>query len=1021
MTTTTQNLFPHHDVTNHPAWELQQEEYLNEISGWAYVLRHKTRGSRLLIMHNDDEDKAFSVSFKTPPQDSTGVFHILEHSVLCGSKRFPVKEPFVNLLKSSMQTFLNALTFSDKTMYPVSSTNEKDLLNLMEVYFDAVFNPRIYEQPETFMQEGWHLEYAEDKLTRTGVVYNEMKGVFADPDSVLYSALSQELFPDTCYGFESGGDPQYIKNLSYEDFLDHHKRHYQADNAYFSLYGNIKIDTMLTWLDEHLCNQTPACTSATNILAEQSPRTLDYSTVPMNTAPENSCVAYASVIGSHNSDNTLMKDLVATGILMDALMGSNESPLKQRLLASGCAHDFLFFIDDAKLQPFLMIEAKSLEEGAGKRFKALLQNFVQEICHEGIDKSLLEAALARDEFVLRERDFSMPTGIINSMTALSTWLYNDNAALMALKFEPLYKALRDELASDYYEKLLERLICESSHSCLVELIPSKEEIWNEEQELQELKHSLTDNKLSGITAAAERLHRIQEQPDSEEDLASLPSLELADLSKPKACELPSLRTDSTIPCIVHNIQSNGILYLNYYFDYSHINFDDVHTLAILSMLLGKLNTQQYSASEIDTLSQLKLGKLHISLSGFSHSELGIIPRLGIETSALEEHAQWALDLPSIIWSETQFDDSDKILALLKQRKIAFEQYFMLQGNAAGRARLSSYTNKLGVLREHISGIDMYDFLCDLIANYEDKKDELREKLQKLAQSLFSTRCIASICAPEHMRSDLVNKIQKLPFTQYEHAQETSIETCAQDLLDVGAREVKLHTQFNRILKDQLRPNLIIPEPNRRNEAFVIPGDVNYVSFGSSIALLKETLPSDAQKLFNWEELKDHDAYWVLLNRVLSFDYLWNTVRVLGGAYGAGFNSTRSGELRFSSYRDPHLDKSIQAYQNTSLFLREFEPSTKEFEGYIIASVASLDAPLKLAGRAAREDGRLLSNKTQYDSDVLRQNLITAKLKTLKDRACVFEELANHAYICVFGQAQSIQDSKYELSVRELFG
>ena len=523
--------------TRHAGFTVTRVEPLVELSGCAYLMRHDATGARALWLACADTNRAFAISFKTPPTDDTGVFHILEHSVLCGSRRYPVKEPFVNLLKTSMQTFLNAITFPDKTMYPVASTNVTDLENLMGVYLDAVLHPAIYQRPRIFEQEGWHLEAAPDgTLSYNGVVFNEMKGALSDPDDVLYQALSRALFPDTAYGFEAGGNPRAIPTLTYESFLDTHARHYALSNSYVVLYGDLDVDRELAFIDGRFCEAAEARgglggeKGAPNPLVLQTPVHPERVEVPMATAPSNSEVGLSYVLGTA-ADRTRV---LGVDVLLDALCGSNEAPLKRRVLDAGLADDFSAMLVDGVLQPQAMFVLRGLRPGAGEKFRVLVEQACAELAEGGIPREKLAAALSQAEFNLREGDWGgYPDGVALAITAMSGWLYDDDRALDYLRYEDALAELKAGLDDGYFERLLREVVCESAHCAEAEIVPVEEGSSAEEAaELAELRSRMGEKDLEAVRAEVAALRAEQEAPDSPEALATLPQLTVADVEDP---------------------------------------------------------------------------------------------------------------------------------------------------------------------------------------------------------------------------------------------------------------------------------------------------------------------------------------------------------------------------------------------------------------------------------------------------------------------------------------------------------
>lgn len=978
-------------------------EDLPEISGTAYLLRHDASEARLLYLANDDAEKAFSISFKTPPADDTGVFHILEHSVLCGSDKFPVKEPFVNLLKSSMQTFLNAMTFPDKTMYPVASTNEQDLLNLMDVYLDAVLHPAIYHKRAIFQQEGWHYELASPQgegaceeasepagsadasnaqpaLVFNGVVYNEMKGALSDPNSVLYNALSAALFPDTAYRFESGGTPEAIPSLTYEQFLEEHRRHYNLANSYLTLYGNLDISRVLAFLDERYLGNgagnasTAAAPAAREAkpprdLAEQAP-VRNFGVVrTMATAPENACCATGYVIGHVRERERLM----AADILMDALTGSNEAPLKRALLDANLADDATGYLADSMLQPFAVVQLKGSKPGAAAELKRVVEETIGRLCEEGIDPALIEAALSHSEFILREHDFGVSDGVALAMAALSGWLYDDELACAYLRYEDAFASLRDKLRTGYFEQLARELFLENDHAASVEIKPvAAEEDAAERELLAAAAASMTAADFERIAAEEAELRRAQELPDAPEALAALPALSASDIGEAPhrpAWELPST---TPVPCLRHPLGTRGIAYAYRYFDLSGIPFEELPYVTVLALVLGKLGTAQHTAAEIDTLTQARLGNLSFFTEVHENdADINTLaPKFVVSSSALAENAADLAQLPIEVLTQTDFSDTAKIKDALAQRRLSLEQSFASAGHSAAMARVSSYYLPAGVVRDALGGVEFYRFLKDLLEHFDERASSLTARLDSLAKRIFAdNRLTVSFAGPDKA------------FDAFWQAG----GTC------------------NRTSDDETR--LVVPQPVKRNEAFIVPTDVVYAAQGFDRRLLGAPYSGVQQ----------------VAARALCYDYLWNEVRVKGGAYGAGFQTARTGAMRFYSYRDPHLDETLARFASSAEWLAAFEPDETAFDGYIVSTVAGVDRPLKDRELIRRQDATFFANRSPQAHLESREQMIAATPEQVRAFAATIAEAAQQGAICAFGNRDIIQQSKAGFEVIDLLG
>ena len=998
---------------------VERREALPEIDGEAYVMRHAKSGARLLYLKNSDANKAFSISFKTPPKDDTGVFHILEHSVLNGSRKFPVKEPFVNLLKSSMQTFLNALTFSDKTMYPVASTNEQDLFNLMDVYLDAVLHPSIYEKRAVFEQEGWHYELAEPedaadsasqaasdaedtardagasdaspaagRLRYNGVVYNEMKGALSDPGSVLFDALQAALFPDTSYRFESGGEPEAIPTLTYEGYLDEHRRHYRLDNSYLTLYGDVDIDRALEFLDkrylspvfdeqaaDRAARAAESCLEAESLaartLVRQEPVCRLGVVRTMDTAPENACMGLGFVIGEARDRRRAM----AVDVLLDAIMGSNEAPLKRALLDAGIADDAAGSLAEATLQPFAIIELKGLRPDGAARFRPLVREELERLAGGGLDHVLVEAALSRYEFLMREGEFGMADGVAHAITALSGWLYDDDEPTRYLRYEDDFAALRAELETGYFEQLIREVFLDNPHQAEVEIRPEAQEGPSDEaRRLAEIEAGMDADDFARIEEDVAELRRLQDAPDSLEALATLPRLTRSDISDAPAEPAYGIDGVAPAPCIRHEVPTHGIAYAYRYFDLDAVSFEELPYVAVLCSVLGKLGTARHSASELDTLINGRLGNLSFGPVTYEdeHDPAHLSIKLAVSASALSENLVHLAQLPIEVMMETDFSDTAKIKDVLTQRRVNIEQAFAQAGHSFAMMRASSYASPAALVREQFGGVDHYRFLKELLANFDARADDLVARLRALTSRLFTREGLTlSFAGSDADYEGFWSLASGLP--------------ARPDSADA--------------------PRLVIPAPIVRNEAFIVPTDVCYASLGFDRRLLDKVAP--------------YSSAWQVGVRALTYDYLWNEVRVRGGAYGVGFQAQRTGALRFYSYRDPHLDETLARFAAASAWLRAFDPTPADFDGYVVSTVAGFDSPQKARALINRQDGAYFAGRTPEDRLAARARMVAADRSTLAGLADVIEAACARDARCVFGNRSIIEGAKTDFEVIDL--
>ena len=949
---------------------VERIEEVPEISADAYVMRHEATGARLMWLACDDDDKAFAIGFKTPPADDTGVFHINEHSVLCGSRRFPVKEPFVNLLKTSMQTFLNALTFSDKTLYPVSSTNEQDLLNLMDVYLDAVLHPAIYERPRIFEQEGWHYELSPDgALVRNGVVYNEMKGSLSDPDRMLITQIDRALYPDTAYGFESGGDPKSIRTLTYEGFLDANARHYRLDNSYTILYGDMDIERMLAFIGEHFDGAEVRDAGEPNPLEMQLPVCAPDVVCEMSTAPENAAVGLGYVVATAYQRTRVL----AANVLLDAIMGSNEAPLKQAILKADLGNDAIVGLMDGQLQPFVFLELKGAKPGVADELQRVVEQTCTALVRDGIDRDRLESALAQAEFELREGNRGIPDGVALAIEALEGWLYDDSLATTYLRYEDALDELRAMIDDGGFERLLSEMILENEHRARVTLNASEAtDAAEEARELADIAASLGDEGLAAVKAEADALRVEQETSDSPEALATLPQLHVSDIGPARQNPQPAVDEDAPLSCIAHELETHRIDYVYHYFGLDGLTWDELPYVPILSALLGSLGTTQHDAAELDTLISRNLGSLDFFCE--AHHVLGSDegrPMFVVSARALAEKVEALATLPREVWGQTVFDDRDRVRAILEQRRLTIEQSMATSGHSWAQSRVGGYTSRAGLLAEQLGGIDAYRFLRDVVDNFDERYDGLVAKLSDVSARVFSAdRVVTSFTGSAEERKRYWDAAGELGLSKRGEGDK-----------------------------------LVIPEPVVLSEAFIVPANVCYVARSAEGGSL----------------VPRFSGSWQVASRVLSLDYLWNEVRVKGGAYGCGLSCTVNGRLQFYSYRDPAVDPTIARFEAAPDWLASWNPGVNEFEGYIVSNVAKRDAPQKPRALARRQDVQRFSGVTEELRTTIRNEILACTPETIRSHAATLRELSGSFNTCVFGGHDQIAASSAGLQVVNLLG
>ncbi len=1015
---------------------VERVESIPEIEGTAYIMRHRTSGTPLMWLANDDENMAFAIAFKTPPADDTGVFHILEHSVLCGSDRYPVKEPFVDLLKTSMQTFLNALTFSDKTMYPVASTNEQDLLNLMDVYMDAVLHPALYTKPTIFEQEGWHYEVdglpagdeGEDEATApaapnlryNGVVFNERKGALSDPDEAVLDGLSAALFPQTAYRFVSGGHPRAIPTLTYDSYKDTHARHYNLENAKAVLYGDISLDRELAWLDERYmaCAQEPA--GAPNPL-ELQPAVVNMDAVTtLATSPDNAAVALGYVAGTYADRERSL----ALEILSDALMGSNEAPLKRELLEADLGADVDAFVYDGLLQPFFVLELRGADEGAAQKFTELVDGAFARMAVEGVPRENLEAALESAAFSLRERDFGYADGVALAINAMCGWLYSDEMPTDYLRYEEALANLKAGLDTGYWERLVREVFVESTHRARCVLVPvaadAPESMASQEAaELAAAQASMDAARLESIAAEADLLHRLQAEPDSPEATATLPRLAVADIGAPREEPGYGLVENTPLPCLYHEVPTRRIDYVYHYFDLVGLTWDELPYVTLACSLLGKMDTASHSAAELDTLIESRLGRLGFQAVVHEDAVSGeATPRLMVGASAIAENVADLATIPTEVWATTDFSDVEKIRRVLQQQRIDSEQAFTAAGNSYAMARAFGYTSKNSLLAQHFGDVEKIRRVL------QQQRIDSEQAFTAAGNSYAMARAFGytsknSLLAQHFGNVDYYRFVRDLLERWDEHA-----PVLPQVLADICRRVFVAGsslTSFTGERSDLDRfwrvggqlglsapaaehpAQLVVPEPTLAREAFVISSDICFVAKACDAAHTGAT----------------YAGIWSVAARALNYGYLWDEIRVQGGAYGCGFRPNANGSMGYYTYRDPNLDASLARIDAAGAWLRAYEPDRQTMEGYIVSTVAGHDAPQRPRMVARRQDVDFLTHRDPAWRDRIRQEELEATAEQLQPLADALDAVAARDAVCVFGSREILERSEAGLQIVEL--
>lgn len=967
-------------IENCKAYELISRESLPDVHSEGWLLRHKKSGARIMLLENDDDNKVFNIAFRTPPANSTGVAHIMEHSVLEGSQKFPLKDPFVELVKGSLNTFLNAMTYPDKTMYPVASCNDVDFQNLMDVYLDAVFHPICYDRKEIFLQEGWHyhMEDAESPITYNGVVYNEMKGAFSTADDVLNRQIFSSLFPDTPYGVESGGDPDCIPDLTYEEFLNFHRTYYHPSNSFLYLYGNMDMEEKLRWLDENYLSAYENAPVSSRI-PEQKPFektaefTYSYPIMDEEETEGNAYLSWNAVIG----DGANVETNLAFTILDYVLLGTPGAPVKQALLDAGVGKDVYGGFYDGILQPFFSVVAKYTDAEEKDHFLSVIRDTLSRIAEEGIDQKAVEAAINYFEFRFREADYSsFPKGLIYGINVFDSWLYDEQAPFAYLKQLDAYAAMREKAKTGFFEELIRTKLLNNSHSSIVTLVPERGYAARKEQEiagkLAAYKEGLSEEERKQLIEDTLHLIRFQEEEDSEEVKKLIPLLAREDIRKEAEPYDNAVYVENGTTLLHHDVFTNGIGYMDLLFRIQDLPDEDVPYLGLLKSILGLVSTDHYSYKELYNEINAQSGGISYGINMYSdwdepknNDKYALY--LAVHSKFLYPKLSFVMDMIREMILYSRFDDFRRLRELIAQTRSRMSESLVARGNTTAMMRAASYHSPVYKLQDRMSGIDYYRFIKRLDAHFEEEKELLAEKLEKLVHFVFR---------PENL------------FVSYTSDQEAfaGLKPQVEELKSV------LYT-------DPVEKGQICFVPCQKNEAFATSSQVQFVCRSGN---------------FRREGLEFHGALRIL-RVMLGYDYLWNNIRVKGGAYGCGGNFGMNGLTSFTSYRDPHLERTLKIYEGIPEYVRNIVLDEREMTKYIIGTISEMDTPLTPQSRGSRSLSAYLNHSTYEEIQKYRDQILNATPEDITALSEIVEASLKLGAICVVGSESKIEKHK------ELFG
>lgn len=958
-----------HDLAE---YEILDEHRVEDVQSDGFILRHKKSGARIAILSNNDDNKVFYIGFRTPPEDETGVPHIIEHTTLCGSKKFPVKDPFIELAKGSLNTFLNAMTYPDKTVYPVASCNDQDFKNLMDVYLDAVFNPNITKYEEIFKQEGWHYELTgkDDELKINGVVYNEMKGAYSSPDEVLSSQIYRSLFPDNTYSKDSGGNPEYIPKLTYEAYLDFYHKYYHPSNSYIYLYGDMDVVERLEWLDkEYLSlydykkvnseiNKQPAFDEIKNVEAQYS--------ITMDDSQENKTyLSYNRVVGD-SLDEMLYQ---AFDVLDYALVSSPGAPVKQALIDAGIGDDVYGSYDAGILQPVFSFVAKNANASQADEFENIIENTLKEVVKTGINKEALLAGINSSEFKFREADFGQfPKGLLFGLNCLDSWLFDDMKPFIHLECLGTFAKLRKAVDTDYFEKLIQEYLLDNTHGSSVTVKP-KRGLGNEREEalakeLSDYKASLSDEEIKKLIEDTEHLKKYQEEPSSDEDLRKLPMLTRADMKK-NAMPFSNIEDELLdVKVVRHDIESNGIDYISFLFDADDFAQSELGYLGFFTNALGLVSTEKYSYTDLANATNIYTGG--ISTGTASHPDIkdrnNFVFKFEVKLKVLEKNLDKALELMEQMLLTSDFTDTKRLGELVAQIKARLQANLSSSGHLVAAMRSMSSFSRYALYQDELKGIAFYRSICHIEKELSESPKSVSDKLAAIAKKLFArNRMLISFTGNNEAYGNAKPSLEKVI------------------------------AEFNKMsaVGNQAEVHF-----NTAKEAFIDASQIQYVAKTGDFIC----------------EGYEYTGALRLLRIILSYDYLWINVRVKGGAYGCMNTFLRSGESYFVSYRDPNLSDTLDVYDRIPEYIKSFSPDERDMTKYIIGTFSALDTPMNPEAKGSRSLSAYLEGITYEQIQKERNEILNAQPEDIRRLADLVEAVLKKDSICVIGNENMIKES-----------
>ncbi len=996
-----------YDLTS---YEVIQDKDLADLKSRGVLLRHKKSGARVLLMENDDENKVFAIGFRTPPSDSTGVPHIMEHSVLCGSREFPVKDPFVELVKGSLNTFLNAMTYPDKTVYPVASCNDKDFQNLMHVYMDAVFYPNIYQSDKTFRQEGWSykLDSADADLEISGVVYNEMKGAFSSPEGVLDRVILNSLFPDTSYANESGGDPEVIPELTYEQFLDFHRKYYHPSNSYIYLYGDMDMEEKLRWLDEKYLSDFDQIQVDSQIryqepFTEMKEIVQEYSIASDENEADNTYLSYNKVIGTSLDE----KLYLAFQILDYALLSAPGAPLKKALLDAGIGKDIMGSYDNGVYQPIFSVISKNANMEQKEDFIRVIEETLRGIADNGIDQKALRAGINYYEFRFREADFgNYPRGLMYGLQLFDSWLYDEEKPFIHMEAIPTFEFLKEQVDTGYFEGLIRTYLLDNPHGAVVIIRPEKGRAARMDKELADrlkaYKESLSAEEVEALVQATEDLEAYQEEESAPEDLAKIPVLRREDISRETAPIYNTEMDADGVKMVHHNVETNGIGYATLMFDLSGIAEDKLPYVGILQSVLGIIDTTNYEYGALFNEINVHTGGIGTSLELYPDvtkvKEKEFRATFEMKGKALYPKMDVLFSMMREILMESKLDDEKRLKEIIAMLRSRLQMSFLSSGHTTAALRALSYTSPIAKFKDDTDGIGFYEVVKAIEEDFDGHKEELIRNLKEISAKIFrSDNLMVSYTSAEQGLEPMLAAFGAVRDSLNDHCgteAAAGLRTGEGVQAGEGARTGDLQAAA-----DVDPETACVIHCRKRNEGFKTSSKVQYVARAGNFI----------------DGGAEYTGALQILKVILSYDYLWQNIRVKGGAYGCMSNFNRIGEGYLISYRDPNLEKTMEIYEGVVDYLENFNVDDRDMNKFIIGTISNIDRPMNPAAKGSRSMNLYMNHVTEEMIREEREQILTAGQSDIRALSKVLRAMLDAEQICVIGSEEKIEEC------REMFG